>query len=58
MFGIGWIIALVWCFIEQKNNMQNHISIGSEIEKLYALKVNGALTEEEFANQKKELLGS
>lgn len=54
--GLGWIIALIWCFIVPDTRKENHALSLSEIEKLHKLKEAGALTQEEFEFQKKRAL--
>ncbi|WP_045395138.1 SHOCT domain-containing protein [Vibrio rotiferianus] len=51
LWGIGWFISLVWCFILPKGS-----SNADEIDKLHSLKEKGAITEDEFALKKKELM--
>lgn len=53
LWGFGWLVALIWCFIEPKSN---NISATHEIEKLHELKEKGALTQEEYDTKKKALL--
>lgn len=36
---IGWIVALVWCFIEPEN--RNLVDVTQEIERLHELKEKG-----------------
>jgi type VI protein secretion system component VasK len=56
IWGLGWLAALVWCFIEpaQKNNTSTDVA--TEIEKLHELREKGILTSEEFDRKKQELL--
>ena len=53
LWGFGWLIALIWCFIEPKSNYNNTTH---EIEKLHELKQKGAITQEEFDTKKRALL--
>ena len=55
LWGIGWLVALVWCFITPNQNNVNQSSHADEIEKLYQLKEKGIISEDEF-NQKKGTL--
>ena len=57
MAGLGWIIALVWCFIEphQATGAANG-SIADELEKLNKLRKKGILTQQEFDSKKHKLL--
>lgn len=64
-WGIGWLVALVWCFITPKEMatrqgdavMQNAAQdVAAQIEKLHDLQEKGALTREEFEAKKRELL--
>lgn len=57
LWGIGWFVALVWCFIVPQKASAISPGIASEIEKLYALKEKGAITQAEFDKQKSKLLG-
>ncbi len=57
LWGIGWFVALVWCFTVQSKASVNSTGTASEIEKLYALKERGVITQVEFDKQKSKLLG-
>ena len=53
----GWVGCLIWSLVEQKNNSKKlEEEKYTEIIKLQELKDRGALTEEEFANEKAKLL--
>ena len=54
-FGVGWLIALVWCFIEPSKT-QSTTNAAAELEKLYDLKEKGGISEEEYNSRKKRLL--
>ncbi len=61
---IGWVVALVWAFSSQKDTPSGvipvdnkNLHVGDQLQKLLELKSKGALTEEEFSQQKKRLLG-
>lgn len=54
VWGVGWLIALVWCFIEPKKNAVT--SSAEEISKLFELKEKGVISQEEFERKKKDLL--
>jgi len=54
IFGIGWLVSLVWCFITPNN--KSSTSATHEIENLYKLLEKGILTQEEFNNKKEALL--
>lgn len=56
---IGWVGALVWCFISPVD-VENVKSggVADEIEKLSELKDKGVLTEDEFKAKKEQLLSS
>lgn len=56
LWGIGWLVALVWCFIEPDDAGVNRSDAIRQIEKLHELKEKGAITEEEFEAKKKSLL--
>ena len=53
LWGFGWLVALIWCFIEPQSTNNNSTY---QIEKLHELKEKGALTQEEFDAKKRELL--
>jgi hypothetical protein len=57
LWGIGWFVALVWCFIVPPKASAMSLGIASEIERLDALKEKGAITQAEFDKQKSKLLG-
>lgn len=59
LFGIGWIVALAWCFIgaKSKGRGDKTVSVAAEIERMYKLKKKGILTEAEFEAHKRSLLG-
>ena len=53
----GWVGCLIWSLVEQKNNSKKlEEDKYTEIIKLQELKERGALTEEEFSNEKAKLL--
>ncbi|WP_321275861.1 SHOCT domain-containing protein [Thiomicrorhabdus indica] len=57
LWGLGWLVAIVWCFIVPNENSTNVSSNNaSEIETLFALLEKGALTQEEFDSKKRALL--
>ncbi|KGK13289.1 SHOCT domain-containing protein [Vibrio navarrensis] len=56
LWGAGWLIALVWCFIVPEKRVSNTGSAADEIEKLHALKEKGIISEAEFNAKKKELI--
>lgn len=55
LYGIGWLVALVWCFILPKNKRNIPAGLAEEIDRLYELKEKGALTQEEY-DMKKHLI--
>ena len=55
VFGIGWLVALVWCFID---DVPTKSSAADEIDKLYQLKQKGVLTQAEFETRKRALLNT
>ncbi len=59
VFGVGWLVALIWCFIgpDQKLLYSGDPSIG-ELERLYILLEKGAITQEEYDKKKQEILAS
>ncbi len=56
-FGVGWLIALVWCFIVPSETQSTSNSSATELEKLYDLKEKGGISQEEYDSRKKTLLG-
>jgi hypothetical protein len=56
IFGLGWVIALIWSLILPQVNLSLSRENASEIAALFELKEKGALTDEEFEIKKKELL--
>lgn len=57
LFGIGWIVALIWCFITPSKNVTKSAPIISdELERLHSLKIKGALSESEFNEGKRKIL--
>ena len=57
LYGLGWLIALVWCFILPKNGGNISVGVADELSRLHQLKENGILTQEEFDAKKKTILG-
>jgi hypothetical protein len=56
-FGIGWVVALIWCFITPSNNTNKSAPmISDELERLHALRLKGAITESEFNESKRKIL--
>jgi hypothetical protein len=58
LYGIGWLVALVWCFILPKKVGSISGGVADELDLLHQLKEKGALTQEEFDTRKKRILGS
>jgi hypothetical protein len=56
LWGLGWIIAMVWCFVLPSNRTDDSSGVADEIQKLYELKEKGAITEAEFEAKKTALL--
>lgn len=56
LWGIGWLVALVWCFIAPRQKVTNQPTQADEIEKLFQLKERGIISEEEFNEKKVALL--
>jgi Superinfection immunity protein/Short C-terminal domain len=57
LFGIGWIVALIWCFITpSKSATKTAPMISDELERLHSLRIKGALTESEFNESKRKIL--
>lgn len=53
--GLGWVIALVWCFITQAPAAPVS-SKAEELERLDKLRNNGVITDQEFETQKQAVL--
>lgn len=56
LWGAGWLIALIWCFIVPEKKTPNLGSTADEIEKLHTLKEKGIISEAEFNAKKEELI--
>lgn len=56
LWGAGWLISLIWCFIVPEKKVASMTSIADEIEKLHSLKEKGVISEDEFNIKKKELM--
>ncbi|MGR6874126.1 superinfection immunity protein [Pseudomonas sp. HK3] len=56
VWGVGWLIALIWCFIVPEKKVLSVGSVADEVEKLHALKEKGVISEAEFGFKKKELM--
>ena len=57
LYGLGWFVALVWCFILPKNGDGILVGAADELDRLHQLKERGILTQEEFDAKKKTILG-
>ena len=59
IWGLGWLVALVWCFIDaKKENVVSNNNIADELSKLHELLEKGILTQEEFNAKKQSLINS
>jgi hypothetical protein len=56
LYGIGWLIALVWCFITPGQIHKTSINVSEELERFHSLKEKGVITQEEFDTRKQVLL--
>jgi sugar phosphate permease len=56
VYGLGWLAALIWCFILPKASNGPAVGVADELERLYQLKAKGILTQEEFDSKKKAML--
>lgn len=54
LWGLGWIIALVWSFVLPENTRLKPVA--EEIEKLYELLEKGIISQQEFEDKKNSLL--
>jgi hypothetical protein len=53
--GIGWVIAMVWCFIDDGRGGNRQID---QLERLEGMLQRGSLSRDEFEQQKRALLRS
>ncbi|MFL1806028.1 SHOCT domain-containing protein [Plesiomonas shigelloides] len=56
LWGAGWLIALIWCFIVPEKKIASITSVADELDKLNSLKERGVISEDEFNTKKKELM--
>ena len=56
--GLGWIVALIWCLITPKESRPYQGNSAIELQRLSELKDKGILTDKEFEDEKKRILGS
>ena len=56
IFGIGWVVALIWCFYQPAVQPVTIVSTSIELEELHGLKEMGAISQEEYNSVKKRLL--
>lgn len=59
LYGVGWLIALVWVLISPSSSSaeaSNLPSVADELGKLHQLKESGAISPAEFELQKSKLL--
>lgn len=56
VWGIGWAIALIWCFILPKANINTNVA--DELEKLHSLKEKGIISDSDFEKKKSSLMNS
>ena len=56
LWGAGWLIALIWCFIVPEKKISSITSVADELDKLNSLKERGVISEDEFNTKKKELI--
>ncbi|EIA1495696.1 superinfection immunity protein [Vibrio parahaemolyticus] len=55
-WGVGWLVAFIWCFVAPKDKTMNRRDVADEIEKLHELKEKGIISEKEFLKKKAALL--
>lgn len=53
--GVGWVVAMVWCFVDEGRRGNTQID---QIERLEGLLQRGSLSREEFERQKQAVLQS
>jgi len=56
LYGIGWLVALVWCYSEPRDRAGGAVSVAAHIRELHELKEQGILTQDEFEAKKRTLL--
>ena len=56
LYGLGWLIALIWCFILPKATSGPAVGVADELERLHQLKAKGILTQDEFDSKKNAML--
>ncbi len=56
--GLGWVVALVWCFVWPKDAGATEKNVASEIGELHHLMEKGIISESEFTKKKESLLNS
>ncbi|PTN36837.1 superinfection immunity protein [Desulfonatronum sp. SC1] len=56
LWGVGWVIALVWCFILPRDRSNGSINVANEIQIMHELMEKGVLTQDEFELKKRALL--
>ena len=56
LWGAGWLIALIWCFIVPEKKTPSVASVADELEKLHSLKEKGVISEIEFNTEKGKLM--
>ncbi|PMH44642.1 hypothetical protein BCU68_12400 [Vibrio sp. 10N.286.49.B3] len=54
IYGLGWFIALVWCFITKGESVK--FSPAEELDRLFELKQKGAISASEYEEKKRKLL--
>jgi uncharacterized membrane protein len=52
-----WIAMLIWANSSSKNSNSNQMSLTDELNEIQKLKEQGLITEEEFEEKKKQILG-
>ena len=57
IFGLGLLIALIWCFTDPSETQSTSSSSDTaELRKLYKLKAKESISQEEFDSRKKKIL--
>lgn len=57
LWGIGWLVSLIWSFILPKVTAIN-TNVADELEKLHALKEKGIISDTEFEKKKTSLMNN
>ena len=57
VYGLGWLIGLIWCFFQPGDRYRMFGGSADEIDRLHRLKERGVISQEEFDAGKRTVLG-